>query len=47
MDKIYDKFYIATKPLDIRFSLKKIKDMKFQLSRVEKIVETMKDEFKK
>ena len=47
MDEFYDKFYTTTKPLEISFSLEKNEDMEFQLSRLEKAVESMKDEFKK
>ena len=47
MDKYYEIFYTATKPLGISFSMEKIEDMKFELSRLEKVVESVNDEFKK
>ena len=47
MDKGYGKFYTYAKPLEISFSLEKIEDMEFQFSRLEKVVESMHDEFKK
>ena len=47
MEKCYYKFYTPTKPLEISFRLKESEDMEFQLSRLEKVVESMKDEFQK
>ena len=47
MEKGNDKFYTPTKPMDISFRLEASEDLEFQLSRLEKVVENMKDEFKK
>jgi hypothetical protein len=47
MEKGYDKFYTPTKPLEISFILKEGEPMEFHLSRLEKELERMKEEFKK
>ena len=47
MEKCYDKFYTPTKPLEISFRLEESEVMEFQLSRLEKTMGIMKDEFKK
>ena len=47
MDKKFEKNYTHTKPLEISFILEESEVMEFQLSRLEKEMETMKEEFKK
>ena len=46
MDKFYENFNTPTKPLDISFILGESEFMEFQLSRLEKEMERMKDQFK-
>ena len=47
MDKGYEIFYTPTKPLEISFILEESEVMEFQLSRLEKEMESMEDEFQK
>ena len=47
MEKLYDQLYTPTKPLEISFILEESEVMEFQLSRLEKEMESMKEEFKK
>ena len=41
----FEIFYTPTKPLEISFIMEESEDMKFQRSRLEKEVESMKEEF--
>ena len=43
MEKVNDKFYTPTKPLEISFILEESEAMEFQLSRLEKELERMKE----
>ena len=47
MEKKIEKNYTPTKPLEISFILEESKVMEFQLSRQEKEMESMKEEFQK
>jgi hypothetical protein len=46
MEKIDEKIYTPTKPLESSFTLEANEDMEFKLSKLTMVVESMKDEFK-
>ena len=47
MENVYKKIYVPTEPPEISFRLEESEDMEFQLSRLQKAMESMKEKFQK